>query len=916
MEIALDGKGSTDNAGIAEYFWDMGDGSTYTGAQVRHIYKTAGDFTITLRVEDNAGNENTTTSTAHIYDKTGTGIVHLQVQDEEACGIEYALIYLRLPDESVMSLRANDEGYVDIVAPIGGYSIAAFENGYLPNDIDVIFNEYEEKEYVIQLEKKELIDGSLTVRRMTLEEMEEAGVDFSDPDNYHYFTFTVVLPFEAAIHKIEDIRENGVDCIKPGVAYGVRGSISPGNYSGKGRKKNEQDRIQNPPPQYIYIYVTQSISWLKEIYEVELCVVNMADYQYSLENSVATLNLPSGVSLVKTFDEQSLVQEMGTIEGQQFKTVDWIIKGDVAGNYSLSADFEGTLMPFEERVSAHFETADEFEVTAGEGIVIIVRPESELYDDEDYFVEFIVINKTDHPIYNFKTTIGHYEAPDPLYTYKLVNTGEEIVETAGEIYVEDPSDVDHAVVISNGQKLNFMVLNPGQFFYGTYKTRLHEEGEGIPLPKTDKEELEYYRLVDDLIEVIKEENIGVEVIVQPIPSHIQKEFVRYIEKTDLFGDPIDVKSGYFTDNMTALSVNGMAVLPFDISYESGNVEFRGDMGYGWRHDYETKLTEYNGIVRVNFSPSASALYMREDFNSVDFYGKEEDGKIIIQSSTSNTVETYKCMSGYDLPSKLLKELDGSYTLEMETGVVYRFDAQGRLIKVTDEESRSIELSYTDNITKITDVVSGKNLYYSKNEAGLVTSVYDDYDRSTQIIYDDNENMVEIILPNDDVWTYTYDENHRIISESNEQGCFVENQYNEENRVVYQKDGLGNITTCEYEQDDQYLYVTIHTPEGATQYAVVRTDGNLEKVVDGNGNSFTYSYDSEGRLVCERDGNGSTVYREYDSNGNLIKLTDQGGVSSYMSYDNKGNLSRMREVELLHIPMMIRNEWYLQEMLMV
>lgn len=58
-EVALDGSWSTDNVGITDYQWDLGDGSTASGVTFQHSYSEAGTYTITLTVKDEAGNSHT-----------------------------------------------------------------------------------------------------------------------------------------------------------------------------------------------------------------------------------------------------------------------------------------------------------------------------------------------------------------------------------------------------------------------------------------------------------------------------------------------------------------------------------------------------------------------------------------------------------------------------------------------------------------------------------------------------------------------------------------------------------------------------------------------------------------------------------------------------------------------------------------
>ncbi|MFQ5908971.1 MAG: PKD domain-containing protein, partial [Thermoplasmata archaeon] len=61
VSFSLDGSGSSDNHQIANYTWDLGDGTVAYGETVTHAYEEAGDYTVTLTVRDASGNEDTDT---------------------------------------------------------------------------------------------------------------------------------------------------------------------------------------------------------------------------------------------------------------------------------------------------------------------------------------------------------------------------------------------------------------------------------------------------------------------------------------------------------------------------------------------------------------------------------------------------------------------------------------------------------------------------------------------------------------------------------------------------------------------------------------------------------------------------------------------------------------------------------------
>ena len=884
MELAFDGMGSTDNVRITKYSWNMGNGDVITGACPVYAYDKPGTYVVVLQVEDAAGNTAKASATVRIYDKTGKGISRVKVVSDSGKVIPHALVYMKLSDGESLSLKTDSKGYVTIAADVGAYCVAAYADGFIPNDVDILVSEYETKEYTLTLKEDKLIVGDLTVRRMTLEEMVEAGVDFSNPNNYNRFVFRVTLTFEQRPIPvtIEYIGGFGGATIDLG-----------GNGSGGGSAGNSEPKItlhlQDIPtteeedvPILAYVTTTQSVSWLKEMYEVELGILNAADTRYVIEEAVASLNLPKeGVSLAKTKTGQSLIQDMGSIRGQERKSVSWIVKGDKSGSYKLSADFEGTLMPFDTKVSARFETEEEFQVSTGEGLHIYVMPESEAYIDETYYIQFAVVNESSRPFYNFTTSIGKYREPAFEYTVTDAVTGETHTEKSEEIVVSDPSAVSQSVVMTEGQKLTFSCLEPGDVYYGTYSVPFSGEG--------DKEK-DYYVLIDSLVEALEGENTGVEVSIVPMSSHIFRTYWKVVEVPSFFGDPVDLTSGYYTDEMEALGVTGAGRLGVNLSYASGMADSRGELGYGWHHNYEMRVEEKGGILWFYATPAAPAVFVNRKALQKNLYGSVAGGQTILAEGKEYTYGEYRSISALMTDYRLEKNRDNTYTMYLPDGGRYDFDSAGRLQGITDSEQKHISLTHQGGTTTVTEDISGKRLYLNHNGGGLLTSVSDDNNRQTTFSYDGQSRLVAVTNPIGETTRYFYDEQNRIVSGENGLGTFVTNTYDEADRVMAQTDGEGAVTAFSYEENEQGTLVTVTDAMGVRKQAQTDSYGRILKVTDGKGGTTEYAYDSKGNLTCEKDAYGNCIFREYDAKGNLTKLTDTGNLTTTMTYDGKGNAS--------------------------
>ena len=95
----------------------------------------------------------------------------------------------------------------------------------------------------------------------------------------------------------------------------------------------------------------------------------------------------------------------------------------------------------------------------------------------------------------------------------------------------------------------------------------------------------YYILIDSLVSAIEGENLGVEVSVKVINSHISKYVVvggmlmgDEGDFDELMLDPVDMTTGAFLQELNTISLNGGNAVSFDLYYNSMLAEYRGEAG--------------------------------------------------------------------------------------------------------------------------------------------------------------------------------------------------------------------------------------------------------------------------------------------------------------------------------------------------
>lgn len=222
------------------------------------------------------------------------------------------------------------------------------------------------------------------------------------------------------------------------------------------------------------------------------------------------------------------------------------------------------------------------------------------------------------------------------------------------------------------------------------------------------------------------------------------------------------------------------------------------------------------------------------------------------------------------------------------GSSYQYDSDGKLTSVTD--GTGVGLSYTydgPDVTKISQKFDGV----------------------------ENESC-----------TYTYDDNHNILTETTKGGVVTQYDYTAQSGTsttygnptkVTVKNSDGSLqSSCQfvYTSDYDYLTSVIDSRNGTTTYNYNTTKGLLNSVTDANGNTTTYTYDANTDALLTTSGsadastpvtsacsysndrlssithNGFNYGFNYDSFGRVISTSAAGQTLISHTYRSDGNLS--------------------------
>ena len=280
-------------------------------------------------------------------------------------------------------------------------------------------------------------DVKLDHHLMTDEEIEEAGIDTSDPSNEHVYKYELKLEYEAGIdwlsiaYYMNGFGEFLGGCSGSGSSGGSSGSVGESGNSDSGvwienndgsahyyqpSKDGKEAMSVYPVSENFYLIVHGEVSWLKEMFDVEMLVVNNSKTD-TLENLKATLNLPDGLSLAAMKDEQQTAAlQLDNISEGGTESVHWYVRGDKAGSYGLEARLQGTVMPFEEKIDDIFKSDNQLQVLAGNALKLDFEFPSAAYYGENYPIKITLTNNSDTPLYNVNQMVQIEQGMEIYYS--------------------------------------------------------------------------------------------------------------------------------------------------------------------------------------------------------------------------------------------------------------------------------------------------------------------------------------------------------------------------------------------------------------------------------------------------------------------------------------------------------------------
>lgn len=367
-EYYFDASDSYSDIGMKSYKFDFGDGTVIEGsnAKVIHRYTEIGTYTVHLTVIDEQGNQSEIEKQITVEEPKLLGTVKVKAVDASGNAIADMPVYFDMDTSSDNIKYTGSDGMVTFTAGAGSYTIGSYADGYLPVKKSVVLKAGAEVELTLTVVKEPVVTGQFEINRMTLDEIKAAGIDVSDPANQQVVKVTLHLVY-GSTPIIMNVITNGnkiysgettiVDTgeEKRQLTATVISTDTAGDSTGTGSGTGIGNAGNNVIIAIMDVPVEASC--LKEFFDVKLHILNHADTEFELTNNTVKLNVPDGMTLMDSnYTTADSTVYFDSLKGQEEKTISWILRGDKAGEYDLTADYTAILQQFNAAVTAQFKT--------------------------------------------------------------------------------------------------------------------------------------------------------------------------------------------------------------------------------------------------------------------------------------------------------------------------------------------------------------------------------------------------------------------------------------------------------------------------------------------------------------------------------------------------------------------------------
>lgn len=282
----------------------------------------------------------------------------------------------------------------------------------------------------------------------------------------------------------------------------------------------------------------------------------------------------------------------------------------------------------------------------------------------------------------------------------------------------------------------------------------------------------------------------------------------------------------------------------------------------------------------------------------------QDYKLLQETDAVNTVKNFQYNDGGQ-PTRITDNKGGVTTISYNqygdtTSIVTadksvenrQYDSRRNLLTSTDAYGNTQTFTYDANNNRLTATNQlGQTTRYTYNSNNQRISETTPKGRTTQYAYT-NGLLTSETNPKGEVRYFEYDQDGRIIAESDFRGNYTRYTLDNAGRKLSETDPLGNQQFWTYDEKGKVLsHQDAKGNRTEHQYNAQGDRTQTTRTVNGILAIWQYEYDGESRLISMTDPNGNTTQYVRDPLGRVTKTIDALGNETLHEFDNNNNLIR-------------------------
>ncbi len=382
-------------------------------------------------------------------------------------------------------------------------------------------------------------------------------------------------------------------------------------------------------------------------------------------------------------------------------------------------------------------------------------------------------------------------------------------------------------------------------------------------------------------------------------------------------DPVAMPSGAFLDSRTDLAINCAWPLAFTRSYDSRARNVDGELGRGWTHNFNMRLTEtsdpdavlgggsvdaalptvvamtvVDGLLKhaVSQKRGEKARCLLAAALVVQWWSETLAGTSVSISMGPRSIRFQKRTDGSYAPSPgvtaTLGKSGNTYTLRERNGDTYRFNAiTGRLSSIMSQpgNTTTVRISSSGANSNLVSMVTNAfaaTLKFTYKDRRIV-KVTDSALRSVSYAYDNDGCLTNFTDAAGNSWRYEYDpDTHAMTAQyAPDDNLLVGNCYNSFCQVTNQVTSATRFWSEETSWKFGYI----------DSFGAWDEDPRAECSDSPDEYRLTQYYDDNGRPIERHDRGGLITWYQYDGHGHVVSETNNAGRLIRRGFDGRDNM---------------------------